>query len=75
MAFYFTQLYRLYLQNKNVYLLKSLYPLKFLASPDLPFKMVANFPYALTKEFGANSKFGGFLKEIAPARTKKLMIF
>ncbi|KQC19660.1 hypothetical protein BU089_11260 [Staphylococcus warneri] len=39
-----------WVQNKKMYtFLKSLYPLKCLASPDLPFKMVANFPYALTK--------------------------
>lgn len=37
-------------QNAKMYtFLKSLYPLKCLASLDLPFKMVANFPYALTK--------------------------
>ena len=29
------------------------------------------FPLCSYKEFGANSKFGGFLKEIAPAGTKK----
>ncbi|HDC9606507.1 hypothetical protein SON40_13110 [Staphylococcus aureus] len=31
----------------------------------------SKFPLCSYKEFGANSKFGGFLKEIAPAGTKK----
>ena len=32
----------------------------------------SKFPLCSYKEFGANSKFGGFLKEIAPAGTKKV---
>uniref|UniRef100_UPI001C5CC209 hypothetical protein n=4 Tax=Staphylococcus TaxID=1279 RepID=UPI001C5CC209 len=52
--------------------LKSLYPLKCLASPDHTFFNVCKFPLCSYKEFGANSKFGGFLKEIAPAGTKKV---
>ena len=52
--------------------LKSLYPLKCLASPDHTFLNVCKFPLCSYKEFGANSKFGGFLKEIAPAGTKKV---
>ena len=52
--------------------LKSLYPLKCLASPDHTFLNVCKFPLCSYKEFGANLKFGDFLKEIAPAGTKKV---
>ena len=53
------------------HLKKTLYPLKCLASPDLPFSKVANFPYALTKHLGQNQDFGIFLQKFAPAGTKK----
>ncbi|PTJ29970.1 hypothetical protein BU026_12150 [Staphylococcus simulans] len=46
--------------------------MKCLASPDLPFLKGSKFPLCSYKEFGANSKFGAFLKEIASARTKKV---
>ncbi|HCZ2468777.1 TPA: hypothetical protein O2Z50_002837 [Staphylococcus aureus] len=36
------------------------------------FLIGGKFPLCSYKEFGANSKFGGFLKEIAPAGTKKV---
>ena len=52
--------------------LKSLYPLKCLASPDHTFLNVCKFPLCSYKEFRANSKFRVFLKEIAPAGTKKV---
>ena len=52
--------------------LESLYPLKCLASPDHTFFNVCKFPLCSYKEFGANLKFGDFLKEIAPAGTKKV---
>ena len=54
---------------------KTLKPLKCLASPDQPFLKGCKFPLCSYKEFGANSKFGVFLKEIAPAGTKKLINF
>ena len=46
--------------------------LKCLALPDHTFLNVCKFPLCSYKEFGANSKFGAFLKEIASARTKKV---
>ncbi len=52
--------------------LKSLYPLKCLVSPDHTFLNVCKFPLCSYKEFRANSKFRVFLKEIAPAGTKKV---
>ena len=61
-----------YKTQKMYTFLKSLYPLKCLASPDHTFFNVCKFPLCSYKEFGANSKFGGFLKEIAPAGTKKV---
>nr|WP_168445455.1 hypothetical protein [Staphylococcus epidermidis] len=36
------------------------------------FLIGGKFPLCSYKEFGANSKFGVFLKEIAPAGTKKV---
>ncbi|MCI2949099.1 hypothetical protein ACUXJ9_002403 [Staphylococcus caledonicus] len=61
-----------WVQSKKMYTFsKSLYPLKCLASPDHTFFYVCKFPLCSYKEFGPNSKFGGFLKEIAPAGTKK----
>ena len=61
-----------YKMQKMHTFLKSLYPLKCLASPDHTFFNVCKFPLCSYKEFGANSKFGVFLKEIAPAGTKKV---
>ena len=62
-----------WVRNEKKYtFVKSLYPLKCLASPDHTFFNVCKFPLCSYKEFGANSKFGGFLKEIAPAGTKKV---
>ena len=52
--------------------LKSLYPLKCLASPDHTFLNVCKFPLCSYKEFRANLKFGAFLKEIVLAGTKKV---
>ena len=52
--------------------LKSLYPLKCLASPDHTFFNVCKFPLCSYKEFRANLKFGAFLKEIVLAGTKKV---
>lgn len=52
--------------------LKSLYPLKCLASPDHTFLNVCKFLLCSYKEFRANLKFGAFLKEIVLAGTKKV---
>ena len=46
--------------------------LKCLALPDHTFLNVCKFPLCSYKEFGANSKFGVFLKVIVPAGTKKI---
>ena len=73
MAFYFTQLYGLYLQNKNVYLFKISVSLEISGFARPTIKMVANF-LMLLQRIWSQFKIRGFLKEIAP-RTKKLMIF
>lgn len=63
-------------KTKKMYtFLKSLYPLKCLASPDHTFFNVCKFPLCSYKEFGANSKFGVFLKVITLQELKKLMKF
>ncbi|COP88267.1 Uncharacterised protein [Streptococcus pneumoniae] len=64
-----------YKTQKMYTFLKSLYPLKCLASPDHTFFNVCKFPLCSYKEFRANLKFGTFLKEIVLAGTKKVDIF
>ena len=59
-------------KQKKYTFVKSLYPLKCLASPDHTFFNVCKFLLCSYKEFGANSKFSVFLKKISPARTKKV---
>ncbi|EES59383.1 hypothetical protein DQV24_14660 [Staphylococcus aureus] len=52
-------------QNEKKYtFVKSLYPLKCLASPDLPFLNGSRFPLCSYKEFGVNSKFWCFKRKM-----------
>lgn len=61
-----------YIQINLYALYKVMNLLKCLALPDHTLLNVCKFPLCSYKEFGANSKFGVFLKEIAPAGTKKV---
>ncbi|WP_415427109.1 hypothetical protein [Staphylococcus borealis] len=61
-----------WVQNvKNVYFFKIAVSLEMSAFARPTIQNGSKFPLCSYKEFGANSKFGGFLKEIAPAGTKK----
>ena len=55
--------------------LKSLYPLKCLASPDHTFLNVCIFPLCSYKAFWTKSRFRYFLQKFAPAGTKNRIHF
>ena len=64
-----------YKTQKMYTFLKSLYPLKCLASPDLPFLNGSRFPLCSYKEFGVNSKFWCFKRKMPPKKLKNKVGF